>query len=270
VHAEKDQDIRIKHDRFEWVGHNRHLVVKQDKFEHVENNSHLQIDKDRLEYIKQDHNLSVGGKQADSIATSHSFTVAGDVIEIFKSNHNEYTAGSYYLKAKGIVIEAMTGITLKCGGSHLVVDPSGVTLKGALVTLDGSQLKIASGPGSPPTPGMKRSAVKPAAPEAALEADNADPGKVSQAKVSKAQQQRAEIPFKPSSFVHEEKSRVEIELTDEEGNPVAGEKYKITLPDGSVKTGTLDQNGYARVAGIDPGTCEVTFPNLDKDAWDKT
>jgi type VI secretion system secreted protein VgrG len=270
VHAEKDQDIRIKNDRFEWVGHNRHLVVKQDKFEHVENNSHLQVDMDQLESIKNDHNLSVGGKQAISVGASHSFTVGGDVIEVFKANHTEQTTDDYYLKAQGIVLEAMSGITLKCGGSNIVIDPSGVTIKGALVTLDGGLVKIASGPGSSPTAGKAGSAVKPAAPEAALEADNADPGKVSKAKVSKAQEQRAEIPFKPSAFEHEEKSWVEIELKDEENNPVAGEKYKITLPDGSVKTGTLDQNGYARVAGIDPGTCEVTFPNLDENAWDKT
>ncbi len=42
----------------------------------------------------------------------------------------------------------------------------------------------------------------------------------------------------------------------------------ITLPDGStVATGTTDEKGRARVEGIDPGTCKVTFPELDKDAW---
>jgi hypothetical protein len=32
-------------------------------------------------------------------------------------------------------------------------------------------------------------------------------------------------------------------------------------------SGTLDENGFARVEGIDPGQCKVTFPDLDKDAW---
>ncbi|MEJ2691656.1 MAG: type VI secretion system tip protein VgrG [Candidatus Thiodiazotropha sp.] len=270
VHAEKDQDLRIKYDRFEWVGHNRHLVVKRDKFERVENNSHRRIDVDYLDHIKNDHNLTVGGEQAISVGASQSFTVGGDVIEVYKSNHTEKTASDYYLKAKGIVIEATTGITLKCGGSNIVIDPAGVTIKGSLVALDGGLVKIASGPGSPPTTSMKRTAVKPAAPELALEADTADPGKVSKAKASKAEQQRAEIPFKPSFFDRDEKSWIEIELKDEEDNPLSGEKFKITLPDGRAKTGTLDQNGFARVQGVDPGTCEVTFPNLDKDAWDKS
>jgi hypothetical protein len=61
---------------------------------------------------------------------------------------------------------------------------------------------------------------------------------------------------------------IEIKLVDTEGNPVPGEKYKITLPDGStVAEGTLDGKGFARVDGIDPGTCKVTFPNLDESVW---
>ena len=47
-----------------------------------------------------------------------------------------------------------------------------------------------------------------------------------------------------------------------------GEPYSITLPDGStVADGTLDEKGRARVDNIDPGTCKVTFPNLDEEAW---
>ena len=57
---------------------------------------------------------------------------------------------------------------------------------------------------------------------------------------------------------------------DEDDQPVAGERYRITLPDGTtVAQGTLDDKGFARVEGIEPGTCQITFPHLDKDAWEK-
>ncbi|MBU0618148.1 MAG: hypothetical protein KKI02_10560, partial [Planctomycetes bacterium] len=65
----------------------------------------------------------------------------------------------------------------------------------------------------------------------------------------------------------EEKTWVEIVLVDEEGEPCAGERYRIVLPDGTIKEGTLDANGKARVSGIDPGSCEVTFPRLDVESW---
>ena len=59
-------------------------------------------------------------------------------------------------------------------------------------------------------------------------------------------------------------------MVDEENHPVAGLAYRITLPDGeTVAEGTLDEKGFARVDGIEPGTCKITFPDLDKDAWEK-
>ena len=49
---------------------------------------------------------------------------------------------------------------------------------------------------------------------------------------------------------------------------VPGEKYKITLPDGeTLAEGTLDDKGFARVDGIDPGNCKISFPDLDEEVW---
>jgi uncharacterized Zn-binding protein involved in type VI secretion len=62
-------------------------------------------------------------------------------------------------------------------------------------------------------------------------------------------------------------SWVEIELVDDQGQPVAGETYQVRLSDGSLFTGTLDGSGQARIEGIDPGTCQITFPNLDANSW---
>jgi hypothetical protein len=62
---------------------------------------------------------------------------------------------------------------------------------------------------------------------------------------------------------------VEVRLLDMEGNPVAGKRYSIKLPDGSVKQGSLDNSGRARVDGIEPGTCMISFPELDEEAWDR-
>ena len=64
-------------------------------------------------------------------------------------------------------------------------------------------------------------------------------------------------------------SWIEIYLRDMEGQPVPGKKYRIKLPDGVVVDGTLDAHGHAEHYGINPGTCEVNFPELDSEAWDR-
>lgn len=66
----------------------------------------------------------------------------------------------------------------------------------------------------------------------------------------------------------EEKHWLEIELVDDDGKPVANELYFVELPDGSTLSGTTDANGRARVEGIDPGSAQVSFPNLDKKAYE--
>jgi hypothetical protein len=56
---------------------------------------------------------------------------------------------------------------------------------------------------------------------------------------------------------------------DEEDRSVPGERYEITTPDGRVVRRTLDENGLARADGIKPGDCQITFPRLDREAWEK-
>ena len=66
----------------------------------------------------------------------------------------------------------------------------------------------------------------------------------------------------------DKKAWIEIILVDMEGKPVPNVKYRITPPGGEPVEGTLNEHGQAGVYGIEPGNCKVTFPDLDKDAWE--
>ena len=123
-----------------------------------------------------------------------------------------------------------------------------------------------------PKSGKAGSAVSPADPKQAEEADKADPGEVDKIKAEQRETKAGKYgseklkPHKPDTT---KKSWIEIEMVDEDNKPVPSEKYRITLADGeTVAEGTLDEKGFARVDGIDPGTCKITFPDLDKDAWE--
>ena len=141
IHGEKNQDIRIKNDCFEWIGNDRHLVVKKDQLEHVENNRDEIVDADHKEKIGKDRHLQVIGKEAKEVGGSLSLTVKSDVIEVFKADHSEQTTGDYYLKAANIVIEGMTSVTIKVGQSSISIDPSGITIAGTMIEIKG-QAKV--------------------------------------------------------------------------------------------------------------------------------
>ena len=63
------------------------------------------------------------------------------------------------------------------------------------------------------------------------------------------------------------KTWIEIVLTDEDGTPIGDVLYRIVLPDGIIKFGYLDAKGRGRVDGIDPGACQVSFPEIDGAEW---
>lgn len=129
-----------------------------------------------------------------------------------------------------------------------------------------------------PKAGKAGSLVSPAEPTEALAADTADPGEAAQMKAEQAESKSGKYgsekvkPHKPPESEEEKAAKtdwIEIELLDDQDKPVAGQAYKVTLPDGSEDSGTLDNNGFVRIDSIEPGSCKVTFPGLDGSSWDK-
>jgi len=279
IHGEKDMDMRIKNDRREWIGEDRHLVVTRDKLEKTGRDSHLDLARDHIEKIGRDHHLTISGKEAISITGSHSLAVTGDVIEEFKGNHSSQVTQNLYLKAMQVVIEAAVGLTIKAGASFITIDPSGIAISGEpMVQINSAGSALSGSPGSLVSPlsptdatdaadaqaGQTTSVSGQGSTPASMSLDTISPA--TPGKKSAASDAPTHDPDDPAN--KDKKHYIEIKLVDDNGDPVPGEPYKITLPDGTtVADGTLDDKGFARVDNIDPGTCQVTFPNLDKDSW---
>jgi hypothetical protein len=63
------------------------------------------------------------------------------------------------------------------------------------------------------------------------------------------------------------KTWIEFRLVDEDGKPVGHVRYELELPDGSTKSGVLDEQGRARFEDLDPGKCQIAFPDIDAREW---
>jgi hypothetical protein len=72
----------------------------------------------------------------------------------------------------------------------------------------------------------------------------------------------------PAPAPAQSKDWVELELMDEEGNPVPKARYKLCLPDGTERDGVLGDDGRQREEGINPGVVKITFPDFDAAEWD--
>jgi type VI secretion system secreted protein VgrG len=127
-----------------------------------------------------------------------------------------------------------------------------------------------------PKSGSPGTIVPPTDPVEAHDADDAIPGDVEAAKASQREAgtgKYGSTPVTPHQNVPDadnpdKKSWIEVQLIDDVDEPVPGARYTVTLADGTVYGSTTDQNGVGRVSFIDPGQCDICFPDLDQDAWE--
>lgn len=139
------------------------LHAQKDFKIEVENDQLLKVDNCRIVDVKVDETVTVKGKQSVTVTGDRTFVVEqgnhkttvkmGNVDQIVDMG-NVKTAlkmGNYDLDLKmgnitqktalgAVTIEAMQSITLKVGGNSVVIDQTGVTIKGIMVNAQGQAM----------------------------------------------------------------------------------------------------------------------------------
>ncbi|MBX9756377.1 MAG: PAAR domain-containing protein [Pseudomonadaceae bacterium] len=73
------------------------------------------------------------------------------------------------------------------------------------------------------------------------------------------------VAFTPASLLEQLKltpTWVSFDLLNQSGAAYSNEPYVLTASDGANHKGQLDNNGFARIEGIQRGTCKLQFPGL--------
>jgi type VI secretion system secreted protein VgrG len=146
IHGERNLDIRVKNDRMENIGANRHLIVAAEKREQVGSNKHihvtkdqktkidgechLEVGKDKFEKVDQNKHVHVAGEQLTWVEKDTYQIVGGNLIEEFQKNHAQVVTAEYWLKASRVIIEATNEICLKVGGNFITINTQGVMVEG--------------------------------------------------------------------------------------------------------------------------------------------
>jgi len=115
VHAQKDLDLLIEHNRTEVIKNDLHLTVGHLQICHVEGGSHANIEGEARERYGADVFQDIGGTLHTSVGGS-SASEAGQEVH--------HKAGAK------VVLDAGSELTIAGGGSFIRLDASGVTLSG--------------------------------------------------------------------------------------------------------------------------------------------
>jgi type VI secretion system secreted protein VgrG len=131
IHGEKQLDIRIKQDAYEWIGATRHLIVCKSQFDDIHGARHTKVGGKDVRNVGGDDHHKVKGNQVVDVKGNIEVDTRGDYTEGVTGNRLIGVAGKLELGCdQAMFIESLASLSIVCGGSSIVVDSKGVTLKG--------------------------------------------------------------------------------------------------------------------------------------------
>jgi type VI secretion system secreted protein VgrG len=135
IHAEHNQDNRVKNDSLEWIGKDRHLIVTANQLENVKGDKHLSVKGNQNEKVDGTVSQDIGMNLQQKVGMKHALDAGQEI----------------HLKAGlNLVIEAGTSLTLKVGGNFINLSPAGISIQGTMLMLN-SGGSAGAGSGSSPT-----------------------------------------------------------------------------------------------------------------------
>ena len=204
IHAQRNQDIRVKNSHFESVGNEHHLSVGKHRFEFIKENDHQIVEgesltrvsgnvsntyeADVMQHTQGNENYKVDGEHIVHVGGSEHLKAGQDInLESGKSYNLKVGQSSEVKAAVNINLTAGMSINLKAGPSFISIGPSGVNISGPMVKINsGGSAKSAR-------PGRPANVSKPDEAEVAIAAATAQAGKVERT-------QNKAKPRKPSSY----------------------------------------------------------------------
>ncbi|NQZ08751.1 MAG: type VI secretion system tip protein VgrG, partial [Algicola sp.] len=108
IHAQKNQDIRVKNSHFESVGNEHHLSVGKNRFEFIKENDHKMVDGDTLIKVKGNVNNLNEADLLQETTGNESYKVGGDRMQ-------EVTGAEHLKASQDINIESGMNFGVKAG-----------------------------------------------------------------------------------------------------------------------------------------------------------
>ena len=248
LQAEKTKEERVKGTDVSWVGEHAHRTVEKNEYSEIKGERHHTVQGDFRQKVKGRFHGTYRTHLIQKIGGE--FKVESEQNLVLKTQKNlvQCVTGDHSQKSKSTVIEVSEGFSVKCGNNFISIDSSGITLEGTV-------LKMNCG-GAPPPVTAIDAEVKGEEPNLPLVPGEAEAG----SGVQNAEGE--ETP--PPDMSGEKPTWIEVKGVDEEGNPIRSEAFQLWDGEKKVYEGRLDQEGKARVEGIQKASYEIRFPYLEQ------
>lgn len=296
VHAQRNLDLEVDHDRTGKIQHDDTLEVDHDQTitvagrqrERVESGQHLQVRQERRVEVDGAHEIVTRGDLTESVTGTASERVNGAADRAVGGSSRERVGGDSVLQVSGNRVEligqqeAPKSRSIRVEGkSHLSamatqeidsddeivlrVGPSSIRITKERIEISADEIILGAKDATQKmTEGnitlLADSTLAGIAQKVVLESDGGSLGLTSEASLQGSRVLLNSPESASDAVEHETPEPTLIELTDQDGQPLAYERYRIDLEDGSSVCGVLDADGKARVFLDQAG--EVTFPDL--------
>jgi type VI secretion system secreted protein VgrG len=275
-----DETIRVGGAQHLDVAKGRALSIGADDDVTVRGNSSLELDGSRIEVIRGNNDERVSGQRTLRVEGNDRSEIVGrtehhHLGEVLTRVHGNQTIvvgksdapRSFTLRVEGtatlssehgLELASSEGITLRCGSTAIRIGKDGIELTGAMVRAAGESGGLEAG-----KEGLKLTSQ-------GVYAQLGDKLLVQTAEASIAMGSEVQVAGKkillnsPTKATEEPppepRPPTEIALVDQNGRPLAGQRFVIELDDGSQRTGVTDKDGKATVEL--PQSGRIRFPDV--------
>ena len=139
--VQNDESILIGHDRDETVGHDERVTIGQDATLNIGRTQNITIGKDRLE--------TIGNHRHDQITANHHVRIGGNLQQQVEG-HAELDAGMEIRRqTKRYLLRTAETVVIQGPGGAIRIDENGITLDSPTIRLNGQVIQSAGGVKNP-------------------------------------------------------------------------------------------------------------------------
>ena len=136
LHAEKDWNIMVEHDKGQTIGHDETSTVMHDRKKEVKHDETCIVGHDKMDTVVHDLTVTVRNDQTNTVKNNSYVTVGIGKTDNIGETLDVTSGTSITETSKTITVHATTELKLVGPGGEITINAAGITIQGVLVKIN--------------------------------------------------------------------------------------------------------------------------------------